>query len=64
MPDVTIATAMSFKMPVGLVSYLRRVLELQHARVVVRFPCSSFGAADEVTERLGHVFHCVDQDHL
>lgn len=44
--------------------YLSRVLKLQHTGVVVRFACGCLGGADEVAQSFGHVFHCVDQDHL
>lgn len=47
-----------------LVFYLSRVLELQHAGVVMRFACSGLCGADEVTQSFGHIFHCVNQDHL
>lgn len=48
----------------GFRIYLSGVLELQHAGVIVRFACSCLSGADEVTESLGHILHCVDQDHL
>lgn len=46
------------------VSYLSGVLELEHAGVIVRFPGSCFGGTNEVAQSLGHIFHCIDQDHL
>lgn len=48
----------------GFVSYLSRVLQLQHAGVIMGFACSCFGGANEVTQSFGHIFHCIDQDHL
>lgn len=44
--------------------YLGRVLELEHAGVIVRLPCCCFGGADQVGQSFGYVLHCIDEDHL
>lgn len=44
--------------------YLGSALQLIHGRVVGWLPGSTFGGADEFSESLGHVPHCVYQNHL
>lgn len=55
---------MSVRSFVGGSLYLSSALQLIHGRVISRLPGGTFCGADKFSESLGHVPHCVYQNHL
>ena len=48
----------------SLLSYLGRVLQLVHGRILDALPGGSLGGLHQVSQGGSHVFHCIDEHHL